>query len=352
MSDPLKWVEVDLSAIAQNLRHVKRRLARSTRLLGVVKADAYGHGAGPVAKRLEVEGIDMLGVLTVDEAVALRSEGIRTPILVMAPPIPQQAAAAVRARVEVTVDSTGLARALSRAAKRPVRVHADIDFGLGRWGIAPKDLPAFWKTLTRLKKIVPTGLSAHLDYVPGRNAVEAEEKLARFEKIAAPFKTAAPGLVRHCANSSVLMDFPERTADMVRVGNLLYGIDRTGSKERLKDPWRFRARLSSLRTVPKGTPIGYASEYLAPRKMTVASVPVGYADGLTMEPAERFIGFGRGFQYWGILRGKKVPFVGRCGISHALLDVSALKRPRVGDIVDLPLRRTAASSRLPRIYKG
>lgn len=348
-----KWLEIDLGAIARNLRWVRGRLERGTELMAVVKADAYGHGAVEVARLALERGADCLGVLTLSEAAQLRRAGIRARIVALCPPLPREAAEALRLRVEPTVDSPALARALARGAsgKPPVPVHVDLDYGLGRWGLPPKELEGFLAWLKRLPGVRPAGLCAHLDYVPGKNAVEAEEKLRQFARLAARAKAAFPALVRHCANSSILLDFPHWQKDMVRVGNLLYGINPTSKPAPLRNPWRLCARIVSVREIGKGRSIGYASEYVAPRRMRVAALAVGYADGLTMEPAERFIGFGGGFHYWGWLRGRKAPFIGRCGIGHVLLDVSAVPAARPGDVVTLPIRRTAASSRLPRVYK-
>jgi alanine racemase len=194
------------------------------------------------------------------------------------------------------------------------------------------------------------GLSTHIDYVPGKNAVEAEHKLGAFRKLAAPYKAKNPGLLVHAANSSVFMDFPHHRFDLACVGNLLYGINPSASRPApLKNAWKFCARILSLRDVRKGASIGYASEYLAPRRMTVATLPVGYADGLTMEPAERLIGFGGGFSYWGMRRGVRLPFVGRCGIAHVLVDATDAPDAEIGDVVTLPVRRTAARH-LARVY--
>jgi len=348
----LKWVEIDLRAIRHNLCWVRKRLDPDTRLMVVVKADAYGHGAVRVAKLALEEGADCLGVLTPGEALELREAGIRARIVLLCPPLPRAAPAVLKARVEPLLDSWPLAKALESAARRPVPVHIDLDYGLGRWGLAPKKLPAFLEKLRRLKKLRPVGISAHLDHVPGKSAVEAEEKLRAFRKAAAKANAVFPGIVRHCANTSILMDFPHWQMDMVRVGNLVYGINPTSKSSDLRNPYTLRARIVSLQELRKGRSIGYASEFLAPRRMTVAAVPAGYADGLTMEPAERLIGLGSGFHYWGWLRGRKVPFIGRSGISHILLDVSGVNRPRVGEAVRLPVRRTAASARLPRLYVG
>jgi alanine racemase len=349
---PLKWIEIDLSAMAHNLRWVRGQLGPGVRLMAVVKADAYGHGAERVSRLAVSHGADSLGVLSIEEALRLRGCGIRHPIVLLCPPLPEDAATAARAGLDVTVDSLDLARALSKAAGKPVKVHVDLDYGLCRWGLPPERLDAFLRGLSRLPRLVAAGVSAHLDYVPGKNAVEAEEKLLDFKRRAGRAKTLFPGIVRHCANSSILLDFPHWQMDMVRVGNLLYGINPTAKETALRSPWTLYARIVTLRDIPKGRSIGYASEYLAPRHLRVATLPVGYADGLTMEPAERFIGLGRAFRYYGWLKGKQVPFVGRCGLGHVLVDVSAVRGARLGDAVRLPIRRTAASPRMPRVYSS
>lgn len=348
----LKWVEIERKALAANIRTVRGLLGPTTGLMAVVKADGYGHGAHEVA-RLALRGKAMaLGVLTLSEGLALRRQGLRGRIVLLSPPLPTEARAVVSADLEPTVDSLALARALSRSARgrRTCPIHVDLDYGLARWGVLPKDLPDFLSRLQKFRRLRLTGLSAHIDYVPGKNTIEAEDKLRDFSRRTSKIKAENPGLIRHCANSSILLDFPHWRLDMARVGNLLYGINPTSRGLALRNPWRLYARIISIKDVKKGSSIGYASEYLAPRKMRVAALPIGYSDGLTMEPAERFIGFGKAFRYWGWLKGSKVPFVGRSGISHILVDVGGIPQVKIGDPVALHVRRTAASSRIPRIY--
>ncbi|MBI4385766.1 MAG: alanine racemase [Elusimicrobia bacterium] len=345
-----KWIEIDLKAIHHNIRWLRRRLAGATRWLAVVKANAYGHGAVAISRLAMKEGACGLGVLTVEEALELRSSGIRAPIILLAPPLPAQAPLVAREHLEATVDSPWLLAALNRAARTPIRVHLDIDFGLRRWGLAPKRLPDFLRIIKKTKGLRLAGLSTHIDYVPGRNAVEAETKLRSFQRLAVSARRDNPNLICHAANSSILLDFPRRQMDMARIGNILYGINPTDAEVPLRNAWRFYARIISLTRIGKGRAIGYASEFIAPKHMAIAALPAGYADGLTMEPAQRLIGFGGNFQYWGILRGRKTPFVGRCSISHVLLDVGRVPDARVGDAVLLPVRRTAATARLPRVY--
>jgi len=347
----LKWIEIDLQALRVNFRTAKALLGPSCGLMAVVKSDAYGLGAEAASRVFLKEGASCLGVLTLREALDLRQAGIRGRIVLLAPPLPEEAAEVLTARLEPTVDSIKLASALDRRAKgAPVPVHADLDYGLGRWGLPPKELDVFLRALSRRRRLRLAGLSAHVDYVPGKNAVEAEEKLRDFHRRCEGVRRKRPDVVRHAANTSILFDFPHWKMDMARLGNLLYGINPTNKEAALRTPWKFFARIIAIRDVPKGRSIGYASEYVAPRRMRVATLPVGYSDGLTMEPAERLIRLGSGLQYWGMLRGVETPFVGRCGIAHVLVDVSRVEGARVGDAVALPIRRTAASPRIPRVY--
>jgi alanine racemase len=352
MSAPkdLKWVEIDLSAVAHNARWVVSRL-EGAKLMAVVKADAYGHGAPAVARVALKAGAAALGVRDLSEAAELRRAGIKAPIHLLFPILPEQAPDAVRLGVSVTIDNAALARALDAAAKKTrVGVHVDVDSGLGRWGVDPRALPELMSVLSTLKRVRVEGLSTHIDYIPGKNAIEAEEKLGAFNRLAAPYKKANPALAVHAANSSVFMDFPHHRFDLACVGNLLYGINPSSSRQApLKSAWKFCARILSLHDVRKGASVGYASEYLAPRRMLIATLPVGYADGLTMEPAERLIGFGGGFQYWGMRQGVKLPFIGRAGIAHVLVDATDVPKVKLGDVVTLPVRRTAARH-LTRVY--
>lgn len=347
----LKWIEIDLGAIRDNLAWVKSRLQPGVKLMAVLKADAYGCGAPGVAKLAVEAKADCLGVLTIAEAARLRQSGIKAPIVLLAPIVPDCAAEVAALGLTPTVDDLSQAAALHDAAgAKGLGVHVDLDFGLGRWGIPPRELTAFLKGLKRFKRLRLAGLSAHVDYVPGKNTVEAEEKLRAFSRLAAAVKKSCPDLVAHAANSSILMDFPHWQLGMARVGNLIYGINPAKSKTSpLRNPWRFQARIIALHDVVRGRSIGYASEYVAPRKMRVATLPVGYSDGLTMEPAERLIAFASK-KYWGLIGGVKTPFVGRVGIAHVLVDVTDVKGAKIGDPVTLPVRRTAANANIPRRY--
>lgn len=355
----LKWVEIDLKALAGNARIIRKALAPGARFMAVVKADAYGHGAEAVCRTALASGADCLGVLTADEGASLREAFPKAEIHLLAPSLPEEAPLIAGNRLIPTVDSPALAAALEKAARGPLPYHIDVDLGLGRWGVAPREARAFLGYCLRHKKARPAWLSAHLAYKPPQNMTEAEEKLASFAALAGDLRGLLPGLRAHAANSAILCDFPHRQFDMVRAGNLLYGIYPTDvyRKRRqgpplpgLERPWRFFARIISVRSVRKGESLGYAGEFTAQKDMRLATIPAGYSDGLTMEPTESHIRLTSGFTYWGLVNGKKAFFAGKSGIAHTLLDVTGIPEARPGTPVALHVRRTAANSRIPRVY--
>ncbi len=349
----LKWIEIDLKAISSNLNRVLAASRRSTKVMAVLKADAYGHGLIPVAREAVKAGVSYIGVLNLEEARNLRRAKINRSLCLMAPILPEMAEEVVKLKTSATVDHLDQIRALNAKASlsSPVSIHVDLDFGLGRWGISPRHLDLFIHHLKRFKKIKLEGLSAHIDYIPGKNAVEAEEKLRDFSRIAERLKKTYPGLLCHAANSSVFLDFPHWRMDLARIGNLIYGINAAKSRSfPLKNPWHFKTRIIHIRSISAGESVGYASAYVSPRNMKVATLLVGYSDGITMEPAERLIRLGSGFEYWGMMGKVRTPFIGGCGISHLLVDVSQVPRVKVGDVITLPVRRTAAHPQIPRVY--
>jgi len=357
----LKWIEIDLKVIGANVRAIKKALDPGLTFMAVVKEDGYGHGALQIAGAALSNGADVLGTLTLEEAELLRKKGIKAPITALAPGPASSAAGFIRLGVTPTVDSLDFIKALDAAAPagRTSYYHIDVDSGLKRWGVAPGKLPAFLKDTLKFKKAQPASLSTHIAYTPLKNMIEAEEKLASFKEAGDYAKRSYPGLKLHAANSAVLCDFPHWQLDMVRIGNLIYGLYPSGvylkktkgpPVKGLERPWKFYARIISIKKVRKGESLGYASEYVACKPMTIATIPAGYADGLTLEPTEKLIKISAGQAYWGVLNGREAPFIGRSAIAHTLLDITGIPGVEIGTPALLPIRRTAASARIPRIY--
>lgn len=356
----LKWVEIDLKTLAGNVRAIKKALRPGVMFMAVVKADGYGHGAAAAARTALGNGADCLGVLTADEGAELKKSFPRTLVHLLSPSLPEEIPLILKYRLIATADSLDFIKKLGRAAEEPFPYTLDIDLGLGRWGVKLEAAEAFLSKALKLKNTWAYGVSAHLAYRPPQNMTEAEEKLSSFSALAYKFRALAPGLKVHAANSSILCDFPHWQLNMVRIGNLMYGIYPTDiyKKKRqgpplpgLGRPWRFYARIISVKTVKKGESLGYSSEFTAPRAMRLATIPAGYSDGLTMEPTENHIRITSGFRYWGIINGKKAYFTGKTGIVHTMLDVTNIPEAVIGTPVALHVRRTAANAKIPRIYR-
>jgi alanine racemase len=345
----MRWIEVDRSALAHNAR-VAARLAGPVPWWAVVKADAYGHGAAATGGIFLKAGARGLAVCYPEEARALARALPGAPLFVMGPVGKGDVRDVLRHRWDVMVDDPGLVRALARGGtpRRPVPVHLKVDLGLGRWGIALKDLGAFLKFMARVRGVRLAGVFAHPGYVPGRNGSAVETALTEFAARLAglgivPGRPGGPAV--HGADSALLADFPQFRWDAVRVGNLLYGINPTTKTLGLRSPWSPRSVVARLRRASRGETLGYGGGFTVPRALCVATIPVGYAHGLTLEPSgdpEK--------KYWALVEGVKCPLVGKPGMGHCLIDVTAVPRPRVGATVRLFLRRTAAAG-WSRIYR-
>jgi alanine racemase len=348
--NPPRWIEVDLGVVGRNTRAVRGLLDPSTRFSAVVKADGYGHGAAAAGRTALACGADALAVAELAEALVLRRAGIKAPILVMGPVPPEDAPIAIKERLAVMMDDARLLSALSRAARagRPAAVHVKADLGMARWGVPLGGLREFLAKVRRTKGVRLEGVFAHPGYMPGKNGPRSEAAVEEFFSVLGGTPNLE-GVEIHVADSALLLNFPRFQKSRVRIGNLIYGIVPGGSPLKLENPWQAFSRLVRVRSVAQGRPVGYGGEFIASRPMTVASAPTGYAHGLTMEPA----GFraGSGSQvFWGLVRGVRCPFVGRVGMGHVLLDVSAVPDVRPGDAVRLPLRRTASAG-WARVYK-
>jgi alanine racemase len=326
------WAEIDLDAIRDNVLGLLSLLSRGTRLMAVVKADAYGHGAVEVARTATEAGAWALGVATIDEGIELRQAGLTAPVLVLGPTLPEDADAAVRHDLGVTVFRLEVAQALSRAAARAghaARVHLKVDTGMGRIGTAPKDAAALAREIGALAHVSLDGCFTHLATADETNLSSAREQLVAFRAALAALERAglAPGL-RHAANSAATMCLPEAHFDLVRCGIAVYGIapaPQLRSRVRLRPAMRFCARIMQAKRVPAGTPVGYGHAYRAPRATTIATIPVGYADGYP-----RLAGHGGHV----VLGERRLPIVGR--ISMDQITVDAGREPcAAGDEVEL-----------------
>jgi alanine racemase len=340
-------------------------------ILAVVKAQAYGHGAVPVSRHLLRLGADMLGVALVEEGKELRTAGIDAPILLMGSLFPEQAETVVALRLTPVVYTIPVARVLSEAAqklKKAVSVHVKIDTGMGRIGIAPADAPAFITELRRLAGIDVQGLMTHFADADLREKQFAAKQMELFELLVRDLDAARMDIpLRHAANSAAVLDFHRALFTMVRPGLMLYGynpLERGPDNGGLEPVLSLVTRIAYVKKVAAGVPISYGRTFVTKRESLIATLPIGYADG-----------YSRGLSNRGevLVRGKRVPVVGRVCMDMTMIDVTDVAGVCEGDDVVLIGRQgseriTASdiavktgtipyevlcgiSSRVPRIYQ-
>ncbi len=332
------WVEISLSKLRRNCARV-RALAGSRKVMAVVKADAYGHGAVPVAQCLAECGVDWFGVATVEEALELRAAGIAQPILLLGGLYMSDPAHLIEYRLTPSVSSTARLDTYAQCARRygqPIEFHLKVDTGIGRLGLPPDRLASFLHHYRELEGLRLTGFFTHLASAEDLVATQTQDQSSRFRAALAELGGAgiAPEWI-HVSNSAALLAglaFPE---NLVRVGALLFGyclplVMPPGREARELETFEpvlnFKSRVVFLKDVPSGTPLGYGAAFHTRRPSRIATVPVGYADGLSRALSNR----GRA-----IVRDRYAPIVGNISMDLTLLDVTDIPGVDVGDEVML-----------------
>jgi alanine racemase len=328
---PLTAALIDLTAIAANVRALKRQ-AGAALFQAVVKANAYGHGAAPVARAAIAAGADWLGVYGPAEGEALRAEGVSAPILVFGPFTRDQAVRMVALDLTPTVSSLEGAALLQRASTgQTVAVHVKLDTGLNRSGVAPPDAVAFARALADYPQLRVEGIYTHFASAEERDKTLTVEQLR--ELMATDQALRAAGIqvrLRHAANSAATLDVPEAHLDMVRCGIATYGYYPSEGVSRnvpLKPALSLISSLTRVHTVRAGCGVGYGYEHRCGKDSIIGLVPIGYGDGLL-----RSLGNGHGRV---LVRGRRAPIVGRVSMDQITIDLTEIDGARVGDRVTL-----------------
>jgi alanine racemase len=341
------WIEIDRAAIAHNVRLLLGRLHPDCRLMAVVKANGYGHGAVTVAQLAIAAGADRCGVASLAEAVELRQQGIHAPILVLGYTAPWRAPEALHHNITLTVvdleSAQEIARMVAQAGGK-LTVHVKVNTGMNRLGVSPEEAPAFIAALHALPALRVEGIFSHFATSDEMDKSYAQLQFARFEQLLATL--AASGLrppIAHAANSAALLTMPETHLDMARSGIAIYGLDPDADQCPLPKGFRpvlnWKAEVVQVRRLAVGDPVSYGREFIAERPMTVAVVPVGYADGFPRRPYT-----------WGhvLIGGLPASILGRVCMDQCIVDVSAQAAEggvRLGDEVVLIGRQEGAHIR-------
>ncbi len=324
------WAEVNLDAIAANVRSFCRFVGPQVQVIAVVKANAYGHGAVPVARAALRGGATRLAVHRLLEGVELRQAGIQTPILVMGYIPPDGADEVVRWGLTPTVTTREFAHTLSAravAAGVTVPIHVKVDTGMGRFGLLPEEVVPFVQALVSLPGIRLEGLFTHFCTADSADSSYMRTQFRRFVDVLEGLNGAGISVpLRHACNSAATMRFPEAHLDAVRPGIAIYGLDPSSEWEPvfpLRPAMTLKSRVVRVRTVPAGWGIGYGRTYVPDRPTRVALLPVGYGDGY-----HRILS-NRGAV---LLHGRRAPILGRVSMDQIVVDVSHIHQVQEGDV--------------------
>ncbi len=325
--------EIDLAALRHNFEQVRSQVGGQAGILAVVKADAYGHGAVPVARTLERAGAAAFAVALVEEGIALRRAGLQRPILVFGEIFPGQEEALFDGDLTPYLFQVETARRLDREARargRVLPVHLKIDTGMGRIGVLPQDLDGFLQTLASLPGLRLAGVMSHLALADESQAPINTQQRDCFRRVLQQVRQAgfAPEWV-HLSNSAAIFSFDFPECNLVRPGIVLYGgmpAPELAGRLELRPVMHLRSRIVQLKSLPVGAGVSYGHHFIAKRPSLIATVPIGYADGYNRLLSNR----GEA-----LVRGRRVRVAGRVCMDWTLFDVTDVPGVSLGDEITL-----------------
>lgn len=325
------WAEVSLDALAENYKKLSAWTGPSCKVLCVIKGNAYGHGAVEVSRELERAGCEILGAATIEEAMELRENGIKLPILLLGPITPAHTALAIEQGFILPFINETYAKEVSEAAVaagKTIEAHLKIDTGMCRYGLSVgKDMDscvAEALRMTKLPNIRVTGVFTHFA-VAGDPAEDAFTKgqMALFREFSERMAEAGVKLIRHCANSPTTIRFPEAHYDMIRTGTLLYGFNPFGGIE-LKPVMELKTRILQIKQLDPGDTVGYGRLFTCQRPTVIAIVPFGFVDGIHRAASNKASM---------LVNGKPARIVGKICMDLCFLDVTDIPDVQVGQTV-------------------
>lgn len=325
-------LEIDLDAIAHNVRWLREKTPRTAKLLAVVKADAYGHGAVEVSRTALANGAEALAVAIPEEGARLREAGVTAPILVLGGVNAAGAEGDVQFDLTQAVYDTRTVRALEAAAERlnkTARVHLKIDTGMGRIGVRTQsEAREVLDAVAASPRVELTGAFTHFATADEENIGFEFEQHERFLRLAEPIAAEHPGIALHCLNSAAMLRTPQFAHDLVRAGIALYENPHfpDGSGAELREAMRWVTEAAHVKSIAPGETVGYGRAFTAERPTRVMTVEVGYADGYPRRLGNRA---------YALVRGRRAPVIGRVCMDQAMLDVTDIPGAQAGDEVVL-----------------
>lgn len=330
------YARIDLDAIASNMERMKRNLSEKTKIMAVIKADGYGHGAVQIAQMLEnVDYIWGYAVATLDEAVVLKSEGLKKPVLVLGCVFPDQYMEMLKYDIRMNVYTEEMAEAISQMASREgmtAYMHIKLDTGMTRLGFdtSIESVEAIHR-ISEMKNVCMEGIFTHFAKADETDKTFSQKQIQDFMWMTEKLKEKDVEFqYEHCANSAAIIDVPDAHFNLVRAGISTFGLypseEVNKNNVRLKPAMALKSHVAFVKEIEAGTPISYGGTYISENPMIIATIPVGYADGYPRNLSN--VGYV-------LIRGKKAPIVGRVCMDQFMVDVTDIDGVSFGDNVTL-----------------
>lgn len=304
------WCEINLNAIRHNLAFIRKQVGNETAIMPMLKADAYGHGTREISAVFRSEKCEWIGCANVTEGSHLRRYGVRTPILLLSGFLPEELEEIATRRLSLTLSSLEEARLAQRVASRTgyvIGCHVKVDTGMGRLGCQPELAPELLSFTRNASHLKLEGFYSHYACADESRSF-TREQWKKFSAISSP-----PGVLRHICNSAGMLALPDSHLDIVRPGLIVFGISPLPQfQSRLKPALSWKTRVVSVREVPRGTTISYGATYTTPKRMKIATLCIGYGDGLSRQLGNR----GKV-----LLRGHACPIRGRVTMDQIVIEV-------------------------------
>lgn len=330
------YAKIDLDAIAYNMEQMKQNIRPETKVMAVIKADGYGHGAVQIAEMMERWNyIWGFAVATLDEAVVLRTEGIQKPILVLGCVFPDQYMEMLKHEIRMNIYTEEMAESISRMAAREGKtayMHIKLDTGMSRLGFGINEQSAETiKRISKMPNVNMEGIFTHFTKADEKDKSFTKKQIQEFVWMTERLKEKNVRFTyEHCSNSAGIIDVPEANFDIVRAGISTYGlypseeVDKTNVK--LKPALALKSHVAFAKEIERGTPVSYGGTFVAKEKMKIATIPVGYADGYPRSLSNK------GYV---LIRGKKAPILGRVCMDQFMVDVTQIEGVSFGDKVTM-----------------
>ena len=325
------WAEIGLDALASNISEIRKITNPMSKIMAVVKANGYGHGAVEVSRTVLAGGADWLGVARLDEGLTLREAGIEAPILILGYLPPEQSADVVRNRLSQAVYTSEMALALAEAAAAQgtrAKVHFKIDTGMGRIGwVACAGAVREILILARHRHLEVEGIFTHFAAADLADKAYTKEQLAKFNMLIEELRRNGLEIpIRHAANSAALMEMPETHLDLVRAGIITYGLypsdEVDHSRIKLRPVMSLKAKVAFVKEVPAGFKVSYGCTYSTEKNTVIATLPLGYADGYSRLLSSKGCA---------LLHGRRAPVIGRVCMDQIMVDVGHIPGTAAGD---------------------